>query len=83
MSDSNKFAAHFDEMAERVRRILPEEFAGAILVVPAEGEPIALAMADTSKDQEVFWSSVMGKVSVRCEELRNAKSPGGAGYGRR
>jgi hypothetical protein len=76
MSDPNRFAAPFEAMAERVRRNLPEDFAGAILVVPAEGEPIAMLIADPSRDQEAFWSTALSKVQIRFEQLR-ATNPHG------
>jgi hypothetical protein len=70
MSDPNRFAIPFEEMSERIKRNLPSDFAGAILVVPAEGEPITMLIADPSRDQEAFWSTALSKVQIRFEQLR-------------
>lgn len=69
----NKFAAPFEEMAVRIKRNLPEEFAGAMLIVPPTGDAIAVMIADPKQDKEAFFALCAGKLQVATEELRLEK----------
>ncbi len=79
----NKFSEPFVQMAARIERGLEAEFAGAILIVPPTGEPIAVLMADPSKDPEAFWAMASGKIAIATQEFQMSKQPGGGGFGRR
>lgn len=83
MTEPNKFAAPFREMAERIERNLPEEFAGAILIVPPTGDPIAVMIADPKKDMEAFWGVAMAKIQIATNEFQATKIGGQHGFNRR
>ena len=77
-SEPNKFATPFREMADRIERNLPAEFAGAILIVPPEGgKPIEVMIADPTKDPEAFWAMAGAKIQIATEEYRLSKQGGG------
>ena len=76
----NKFAQAFRNMADLIDRNLESDFAGAMLVVPPEGDHIAVMMADPSKDMESFLSMCVAKVQIRTAEYSSAKR--GPGFGR-
>lgn len=79
MSD-NKFAEPFREMADRIERNKTEEFAGAILIVPPSGDPIAVMIADPTKDPESFWAMATSKIQIATQEF-HANRQGGAQQG--
>ena len=81
----NKFSEPFVQMAARIERNDPKEFAGSILIVPPEGEPIAVLMTDPTKDLEAFWSMASGKIAAATAQFMAAKQggPGGWPGGRR
>lgn len=79
--EPNKFGAAFKEMQSRIERNDSAEFAGALLIVPPEGEPIAVLMSDPKKDVEAFWAMVNGKVAVATAELQLKKQGGYSGFG--
>jgi hypothetical protein len=61
-------SAPFTDMAARIARIDLAEFAGAIVVVPPDGEPIAFLTTDPKPDMMQFWSTVKSRVEVRATE---------------
>lgn len=79
----NKFSEPFVEMAARIERNLETEFAGAVLIVPPTGEPIAVLMTDPDKDLEAFWAMANGRVQVATAEFMSTRPQTGAGFGRR
>lgn len=73
----------FEAMAERIRAMKPEEFAGAILIVPpasqvGAGEPIEVLTVEGSPNEDHFWGSTKMRVDARVaafqEELRRRTS---------
>lgn len=62
-------AQHFADMAARIAMIDPTEFAGAIVVVPHDGEPIAFLTADPSPDLVQFWATCQTRIEVRKAEV--------------
>lgn len=82
LSDENKFSSPFKEMADRIERNLKEEFSGALLIVPPNGEPIAVLLTDPKPDMEAFWAMVSGKVQVATTEHFAEKNGGNNAYGR-
>lgn len=66
----NKFSAAFREMAERIDRGLETEFAGAMLYVPPEGDPIAVVLTDPTRDKEAFLSLCMGKLKTVVDNMQ-------------
>jgi hypothetical protein len=81
---NNKFAEPFLEMASRISRNLETEFAGAILIVPPEGDPIAVMIADPSKSVEAFWAQAKQRIDVGMAEFLEARRGGNANWpGRR
>lgn len=80
--DENKFSAPFRAMAHRIERNEFEEFAGAILIVPPDGKPIEVMVADPSKDAESFWAVAISKVQIAEAEYRSNKTNSGQGFRR-
>lgn len=78
---TNAFSQAFRDMADRIERNDPAEFAGAVLIVPPDGEPIAVLMTDPKRDVEAFWSMASGKIQVATSELMAVKQ-GNAGFRR-
>ncbi len=63
-------ALPFAQMAARIERIDEKEFAGAVVVVPPTGEPIAFLVSDPDPNLAQFWSSVASRVEVAAAEAR-------------
>ncbi len=80
--DIQKFSAPFKEMAERIERNSASEFAGAILIVPPTGEPIAVMIADPTKDPESFWAVANAKIQIAVAEYQNTRTNSGQGFRR-
>lgn len=76
MTQPNKHSAPFREMAERIDRNAEPEFAGAILLVPPNGDPIAVLLTDPKPDTEAFWSLAKGKVDLATQELLQQRRGG-------
>ena len=66
-------ASAFTAMAARLGRIEPEEFAGAAVIVPKDGEPIVFLLADPSPKPAQFWSGVVSRVEIAAAEARHAE----------
>ncbi len=81
-TEPNKFAKAFREMADRIERNDPAEFAGAILIVPPEGDVIAVLITDPSKDKEAFWALAVSRTQIAHQEIVGQRQ-GGQGFGRR
>ena len=79
--EPNKFAKPFNDMAARIEKNDPNEFGGAFLYVPPVGDPIAVMIADPSKDKESVLAAALGKLNILMGEYAQAKN--GPGYGRR
>lgn len=71
------FTKAFTEMAERIARMNPEEFAGALVFVPPEGDPLAILLAESPKPNLVqFWHIAETRVQIRKNEaLAEASAP--------
>lgn len=82
MSDPSKFAEAFRDMADRIERNLESDFAGAILIVPPVGDPVAVMINDPTKDMESFWVVAESKIQIATMEYRAGKQ-GNAGFGGR
>lgn len=63
----------FKEMAVRIERNVEGEFAGAIVIVPPDGDPISLALFDPKKDGLAFWALVRSKVEFEAEDYTQKK----------
>jgi len=60
----------FRDMAERIEKNAPAEFAGALLVVPPDGvEPIEILLVNPKRDLAFFWASVGGAVTTAAREF--------------
>ena len=66
-------ASAFTAMAARLGRIDPEEFAGAAVIVPKDGEPIVVVLADPTPKAAQFWSLVVSRVEIAAAEARQAE----------
>ena len=76
-------AEMFDEMAARIRAINPQEFAGAVLIVPPAvngiaSEPIVVLTQEATPSLEHFWGTAKVRVdhavSEFAEELRRRQT---------
>lgn len=64
-------AQHFSDMAARIQRADPQEFAGAIVIVPPEGDPIAILISEAPHpDLPQFWSIAKTRVEIRLAEAQ-------------
>lgn len=81
----NKFAAPFIEMAERIGKNDPKEFGGAMLIVPPQGDPIAVMVTDPSQPTFDFLALCQSKLAMRVDEATPGKTPAGTwpGYKQR
>lgn len=69
MADASKPAQQFIDLAERIDRNRPEDFAGAYLIVPPNGgEPISGIFIGPS-DLPAFLAFVKSKVEIAHQEL--------------
>jgi hypothetical protein len=67
----NEPSEHFRAMAERIERNAPEEFAGALLVVPPGAEePIAILLVNPKQDLAAFWATVASTIQVAAAEFQ-------------
>lgn len=74
----NNFAEPFIEMAARIEKNDPKEFAGAILIVPPSGTPIAVMMTDPSQDLDAFWSIAVSRAQIaQAEQMASRQQTGG------
>jgi hypothetical protein len=77
--------APFQAMAERIRKIADDEFAGAVVIQPPGGaEPIAFLITDPAPDLLQFFASVKARVEIAYSQASEqvADQPG-AGWNRR
>ncbi len=81
----NKFSQPFKEMADRIEKNDPKEFAGALLIVPPEGDPIAVMLTDPKQDLDAFWGMCAAKIQIAEKEqmMKAQGSTGGWPGGRR
>ncbi len=73
----------FTAMAARLDRIDPAEFAGAAVIVPKDGEPIVVLLADPAPKPAQFWSLVASRVEIAVAEARQAEEAAASPYGGR
>ncbi len=61
-------------MAERIARNSPEEFSGALLIVPPGGEAIEYLAVNPKPDAAAFWGAVQAFVARAVEEMQQRQS---------
>ncbi len=66
-------ASAFTAMAARLARIDGVEFAGAAVIVPKDGEPIVVLLADPAPKPAQFWALVSSRVEIAATEARQAE----------
>lgn len=76
-------AAAFREMAERIEKNDPAEFAGAILLVPPDGKPIEILLVDKSRDEAFFWATASSRIEIATAEFGQRQRGGQDPFGRR
>ena len=68
----------FEAMAVRVGNIPENEFAGAVVIVPPDGEPISILLQSTKADPLRFWGMVKTEVEIRgAEAMQTPQDPWG------
>jgi hypothetical protein len=73
----------FKDMATRISGIDESEFAGAVVIVPPDGEPIAFLTTDPKPDLMQFWSAVKARVEIRATEAMQQAAAQSDPWGRR
>ena len=74
----------FREMAGRIAKIDPQEFAGAAVIQPPDGgEPIAFLIAEAKPDLLQFWAAVKARVEIAYAALVDEASAQPGGWNRR
>jgi hypothetical protein len=68
----DRYVRPFEEMAKRIRKIDAAEFAGAIVVVPPDGEPISILLQSSKGDLARFWGMASTEIGMRSEEEKAA-----------
>jgi hypothetical protein len=60
----------FEDMARDIVKVVEAagKFAGAVVIVPPEGDPIAFMTMDPAPDLMQFWSAVKNRVEIRAAE---------------
>jgi hypothetical protein len=80
MSDPS---THFTDMAERLKRNIPEEFQGAYVIVTPDNQVIQGAFFAPKGDPNQFWGYVSGHVQVAATESQlKAEAAEGLNRGR-
>ena len=75
---ANDNAQPFRAMAERIARNDPDEFAGALLIVPPQGEPVEYLAINPKQDVAAFWGAVQAYVQrVLAEMEEKQRNPFG------
>lgn len=65
----------FTEMAERIKRNSPSEFAGAYVIVSPSGDIIiSSAMFDPAPNPVAFWGAVKTRVEIAASEFLDAEA---------
>lgn len=59
----------FVAMAERINLNADQSFAGAVCIVPPNGEPPVEILLLTAPDPAMFWSLIKTKAEVAIQEL--------------
>jgi hypothetical protein len=77
-------AKAFADMAARIAKIDLAEFAGAVVIVPPDGEPIAFLTTETPvADIVQFWATAKTRVEIRLASAMESASAGDPWRGRR
>ena len=73
----------FTKMAQRIEHNAEATFGGAVVIVPPKnaGDQIELLMLDAQGDPAQFWSTVMTRIQVVLEKLKDQERRVGA-FGR-
>lgn len=68
--------SHFVAMVQRLGKIEASEFAGAVVIVPPNGDPISILISEAPRpDLPQFWSIVKTRVEIRmAEAIQDAQS---------
>jgi hypothetical protein len=64
----------FEDMARDIVKVVEAagKFAGAVVIVPPEGAPIAFITMDPAPDLMQFWSAVKNRVEIRAAEAEQS-----------
>ena len=78
----------FREMAARIERNAPEEFAGAIMLVPPpsndgrNGAPVEILLIDPNQDPRHFWATAKSESEIAAGAFLAEQQIPMPGYGR-
>lgn len=74
MTDQN--ADVFREMASRIERNASEDFGGAAVIIPPDGEAVEVLLLDSKRDASQFWSTVKTRVELALSEIQERERSG-------
>ncbi|PWU21828.1 MAG: hypothetical protein C5B50_00665 [Verrucomicrobia bacterium] len=71
------YAGAFTAMAARIGRNLPQDFAGACVIVPPinAGDMVEILVLDPRQDPVLFWSSVETRANIELQKLKERQHP--------
>ena len=73
----------FTQMAERSELNKANGFAGAFVIYPPSGDPIAMLLVDDKADPALFLATVKSKIEMAIMELDDQQKAQQGMYGRR
>lgn len=76
-------SATFRDMADRLDRNADQDFGGAFVVIPPEGEAQTMLLIDSAKNPAIFWAALQTRVQIALQEIEEAQRGGMPGFGRR
>jgi hypothetical protein len=76
-------SAPFSDMAARIEHNKPQDFAGAVVIVPPNGDAMIMLSLDPSQDAATFWSMVRTKIEVVWKGLVADERRKDTGWGQR
>lgn len=71
----------FTEMAERIGKNAPEDFAGAFVIVTPDGKSKSTLLLDNSQSAAAFWGLLQSVAEIALAEINDAERLGNS-YGR-
>lgn len=72
----------FADMAARIDHNRPEDFAGALVIVPPSGDPMTVLLLDGSKDTGSFWAMAKVKIESVWKTLQDQERQRQGGWNR-
>lgn len=62
-------AEPFRKMADRIELNSVDDFCGSVVIVPPDGDAVALLLLDGNKDPAMFWALVKTKADMALSDI--------------